>query len=101
MADKRIVKIADAYGLEEQTRQCMEEMAELTQVLNKYYRYYFGKSKPRETKEVIYKNVVEEIADVQIMLSQMVYLFNCQDEIKKVMQSKLNNLVEKIESEEQ
>ena len=36
--EKKIELIADRYGYEPQSRQCIEEMAELTQAINKYWR---------------------------------------------------------------
>lgn len=40
MTDEKIKKIARHYGYEAQSRQCIEEMAELTQAINKYWRKY-------------------------------------------------------------
>lgn len=34
----KIQKIADTYGYDAQSRQCIEEMAELTQAINKFWR---------------------------------------------------------------
>ena len=34
----QIKKIAVTYGYDAQSRQCIEEMAELTQAINKYWR---------------------------------------------------------------
>ncbi len=36
--EKKIELIADRYGYEPQSRQCIEEMAELTQAINKLWR---------------------------------------------------------------
>lgn len=35
---EKIAKIADTYGYDAQSRQCIEEMAELTQAINKLWR---------------------------------------------------------------
>ena len=35
---EKIKIIAEHYGYESQSRQCIEEMAELTQVINKFWR---------------------------------------------------------------
>ena len=34
----KIKKISDTYGYDAQSRQCIEEMAELTQAINKFWR---------------------------------------------------------------
>lgn len=67
--------ITNHYGYEAQSRQCMEEMSELTKALNKYWRKQMdcGAKKftdvPYGVKEEM--DILEEIADVQIMLWQM------------------------------
>lgn len=50
------------YGAEAQTDMMIEEMSELTKALLKHRR--------KESKETL-DNILEEIADVQIMLDQM------------------------------
>ena len=37
--EKDLIEIADKLGYEEQSMQLIEEMAELTQAINKYRRY--------------------------------------------------------------
>lgn len=69
MIDKKyledLYKIADTQGYEEQSMQLIEEMAELTQAINKHRRY--------RTNETL-GNLIEEIADVSIVLEQVNYL---------------------------
>ena len=60
-----VKSIADKFGYEEQSLQLIEEMAELTQAINKHRRYNTNTTKC---------NLIEEIADVSIVLSQIVYL---------------------------
>ena len=106
----KIQKIADTYGYDTQSRQYIEEMAELTQAINKFWRKQMmcgfvsldeikaeetGNSKLSDEKG--YQNLVEEIADVQIMLWQMAYLLNA-DAIP-IIEQKLNRQLERIESE--
>ncbi len=76
-----IQKIADYYGLDNQTDKTIEECAELIQALVKL-----------ESRE----NTIEEIADVQIMLKQMLYLLDCEKEVEKVMEYKINRQLERI-----
>ena len=66
----KIKKIAATYGYDEQSRQCIEEMAELTKAINKYWRKDLQCGKypynpwdgymPDDSKE--YDNLLEEIA---------------------------------------
>lgn len=82
--DSRIVNIANNYGYEAQAMQCIEECAELIQAINKYRRY------GDEAKD----NLVEEIADVQIMLDQLLYLLNA--DTFSVIDKKLDRQIERV-----
>lgn len=71
MKQKKIEKIfkksIEVYGKEAQSRQAMEECAELVQAINKCLRY--------PNKEECKDNLIEEIADVEIMLYQLKEMF--------------------------
>ncbi len=91
---KKIAKIADTYGYEAQSRQCIEEMAELTQAINKVWRKQRnGQRTDKETRACM-DNLVEEIADVQIMLWQMEYLL--QADVMPNIHHKLDREIERI-----
>lgn len=110
---QKIQKIAQTYGYDAQSRQCIEEMAELTQAINKFWRkqlkcglftveeirnYGEGVSSLSEMKDTDgYKNLVEEMADVQITLWQLEYLLNADTSI--IIQQKLDRQIERIEKE--
>lgn len=63
--DKDLRQIAEYYGLRSQMRQLIEEMAELTQVICKAERYDL---------DTVRDHLVEEVADVEVVLEQVVYL---------------------------
>lgn len=63
-------KAISTYGREAQTNMMLEEMGELITAINKYRRAYIGAE-----KSVALANIVEEMADVQIMLDQMRLMF--------------------------
>lgn len=63
--DEDIKKIANFYGLHKQLRQTVEEMAELTQVICKAERYDL---------DTVRDHLVEEVADVEVVLEQVDYL---------------------------
>ena len=71
--------ISIMYG-EEQINILIEEMAELTQALCKYKRMQ-SKNKPRATETDILESIIEEIADVEIMLEQIKYQLNINEQI--------------------
>lgn len=101
---QKIQKIAQKYGYDAQSRQCIEEMAELTQAINKFWRKVLkcGKRELVRYDDNLFfpkeqDNLVEEIADVQIMLWQMEYLLNA--DVSTIIEQKLNRQLERIEKE--
>ena len=95
--DDRIKRIADHYGFEAQSRQLIEEMAELTQAINKLWR--FEKECIGGTIEIHKAKVTEEIADVEIVLGQIKYLLGVKKETEIWREKKLERTLEKIEPE--
>ena len=93
---KSIAAIANFYGYESQSRQLIEEMAELTVAINKWWRST-GSVEERAAKRA---NIVEEIEDVQIMLDQMIYFLCCYKEVEDVKQAKIWRQLKRMESEE-
>jgi NTP pyrophosphatase (non-canonical NTP hydrolase) len=85
--------IAKHYGYSEQCQQTNEEMAELTVALSKYRRY--GKLQ-HDTRLA---NIVTEIADVTIMLKQLAYLLECDKEVEKEIEYKINRALRRISKE--
>ena len=61
----------NTYGNKNQQAMMIEEMSELTKAISKYWR------NPGEEE---YTNVLEEMADVEIMLEQMKMIFGKTDE---------------------
>lgn len=98
---QKIQKIAQAYGYDAQSRQCVEEMAELTQAINKFWRKQLdcGKKEVSQSFPVSpeHMNLKEEIADVYIMLHQMMYLLGIKS-IDKTVNEKLDRQIGRIES---
>ena len=102
---QKIQKIADTYGYDSQSRQCIEEMAELTQAINKFWRKGLdcGRKEQPNGQEYInmhytFDDLVEEIADAQIMLWQMEYLLNADKSI--IIERKLDRQIKRIEESE-
>ncbi len=83
--EQGIQKIADYYGMIGQQDKTIEECAELIQAFSKLK---YG--------EFTIKNVMEELADVQIMLKQMFYLLDCEKDVKKVMAYKIKRQLKRI-----
>ena len=97
MNNEAIKKIADTYGYDTQSRQLIEEMAELTQAINKAWRM----GNDFDNLLVQKRNIKEEIADVTIMLEQIKYLLSISDtDINEIIEQKLNRQLERIEKNE-
>lgn len=102
---EKIKKIAYHYGYDAQSRQCIEEMAELTQAINKFWRKQLDCGKrglPNDPEEIPiftkeYDNLIEEMADVQVTLLQMTYLLKT--DIQSMFDIKLDRQLERIKRE--
>jgi NTP pyrophosphatase (non-canonical NTP hydrolase) len=96
MNKQSIIEIAEFYGYDAQSRQLIEEMAELTVALNKYHRITNDMHYAYEHRKCI-ENIKEEIADVMIMLEQMKYLLNIyEDDIETIINRKILRQLERI-----
>ncbi len=75
-------KVINKFGKEAQCRQVMEECAELIQAVNKNLRSAGAK-----------ENLIEEMADVGIMLDQLRIMFEIKDtEINKIRCEKMKQI---------
>lgn len=84
MTDKEIcIKAVSKFGRLPQLDKTVEECAELIQAIQKHHT---DKSHAR------YNNVVEEAADVSIMLDQIKYIFLCEEQFDRVRKLKLERL---------
>lgn len=105
MNKEAIQKNAQHYGYDAQSRQCIEEMAELTQAINKFWRKQLDCGKKTLPKDDFYmpfmtaeyENLCEEIADVQIMLWQLEHLLNA--DVEPIIEQKISRQLERIERE--
>lgn len=97
--EQKIQYIAKHYGYEPQSRQLIEEMAELTVAINKAWRKTFDEIDkiPNMDDE---EHIEEEIADVEIMLLQIKYLLGVEDvELLEIVEKKLDRQIERIKNE--
>lgn len=91
--DKRIIKIAEHYGKDSQLDILQEECSELIQAVSKYRR--------SNDIEVFKKmHIEEEIADVEIMISQIKHLLEISErDIKAIKDTKLERQLDRIKEE--
>lgn len=99
-----IVAIAEHYGYESQSRQLIEEMAELTVAINKLWRVekFCDRKNIMDVKGFSYpetKEIIGEIADVEIMLAQIKHLLDYNDEVEQEKKRKILRQLERIKEE--
>lgn len=94
---EKIKIVADHYGYGAQSRQCIEEMAELTQAINKWWRVCGNGQRTEKSIAECRYNLIEEIADVQIMLYQLGYLLDSRLEVSEMITKKLDRQLERVE----
>ena len=46
------------------------------------------------------EKVIEELADIQVCIYQLIYLMNCTDEVNKITLEKLERQLQRIEGDE-
>lgn len=93
MIDERLKQIADHYGLYSQLSILQEECAELIQAASKYKRNRLIDD---------YQHIVEEIADVEIMIAQVKYLLKMPNyHVDGVKEEKITRQLERIQNESQ
>ena len=94
--EKKIELIAERYGYEPQSRQCIEEMAELTQAINKLWRKRNFGGNDRQIAEAE-DAVLDGMADTLIMLWQIKYLLGFgEGPLAKRIDEKLNRQLERM-----
>lgn len=82
-------KLIDKFGIDNQILKCVEELNELGQALCKV-------QSKNENKAVAIKGVIEEIADVEIMLEQIKLILGIEEsDVKKMKSYKLHRTARK------
>lgn len=75
------------YGKDSQIDKAIEEMSELTKALMKdRYKGVWRNGKQEAA------GVAGEIADVEILMNQLKFIFDCEDEVEKIKGQKIERL---------
>lgn len=85
---KLVVKFQDS-----QIIKCVEEMSELTKELCKFFN---NKNVDKTISEENMDNITEEIADVYIMLEQMLIFFGNKEDVKKIINEKIERTKKRL-----
>ena len=104
---EKIKKIANHYTFKKQSGQLIEECAEIIQAIRKYNRFEEGLVTDEDIltsandSNMLIQNIIEEIADVEIMLEQTKYLLHINpDAIEKIKENKVDRQLKRIAKEE-
>lgn len=93
--DKEILKKAiEKYGSHNQMLKCIEECGELSRAISRILIEL--SSGDGFTTEESQENLYEELADVSIMIEQMIIMFDCTDEVISWQLKKLKRLNGKL-----
>lgn len=85
-------KVINFYGKKAQCNQAMEECAELIVAINKCLRY------PHDDQRI--NNLIEEIADVIIMICQLKVIFQIPNsEVESMIKFKEDRIIKRFEQE--
>lgn len=98
----------DHYGEESQLDMAIEEMSELTKAIRKHKRLKeimtFNSLKSEKIKNDYYDffacldNAYEEIADVYIMLEQLMMIFDCEQRVSAIASKKIIRVIRRIDN---
>lgn len=89
--------ILDSYTPETQRRQLVEECAELIQAVTKAERASETSDYPAYRATI--SHLIEEIADVEVMLQQIKSLYNAEASVKLLVEQKIDRQLSRIKSE--
>ncbi len=98
MLSDRRWKIATYFGLKNQCNKLIEEMAELTQAICKIRGRKY-KDTSDDEKIAFIDHQLEEMADVKLVLEQLIFLLDCEQDVQKIMNQKIERTIQRINKE--
>ena len=95
--NKKIKTIADHFGHESQLHKLREESIETAEAASDYATTLWIENDPLE---IAYyrEHLIEEMADEHIMIMQMIYLMEADEEFKKQVDAKIERTLHRIET---
>lgn len=100
MDKKKIEQIAITYGWDDQCQVAIEECSELIQAICKHRRKYFHRLISNMFECPERDHIVEEIADVEIMISQLKYFLCADEEVEQEIEKKLERQIQRIKEDD-
>ena len=87
MERNELLFIINTYGTRAQQDIAIEELAELQKAILKHRRY-----SSKETEQ----QIIDEIADVEIMLEQLKIIYSCHSDVEKRIEYKIDREIKRI-----
>lgn len=97
MRQEILQQAVDTYGIEAQIDMAIEEMSELSKALLKHRRA--EKHPGDQGREQMIQGIYEEVADVIIMLTQLLLIHGGKKTVQKYIDSKVSRLAERMQNE--
>ena len=95
---ENLLKIINYYGVMPQLKYFQSEVFELNEAIIKFENHDFGEFK--KNKNMFTKDIIEEIADVMVMLEQFRIYYGIDiGEVGGVMNKKIKRQLERINNE--
>lgn len=87
MDKQKLLFIINSYGTKSQEDVAIEEMAELQKAILKHRRY---------TGDETRAEIIDEIADVEIMMEQLKIIYSCKKEVERRINYKIERQIKRI-----
>ena len=87
MERNELLFIINTYGTRAQQDIAIEELAELQKAILKHRRY-----SSKETEQ----EIIDEIADVEIMLEQLKIIYSCHSDVERRIEYKIDREIKRI-----
>ena len=101
--NEKIKYIAEYFGVTNQETKLFEECGELVTELARLQQKVILIATDKEYKDekeinTMMKNVISELADVHILINQIIYLYDAEKEFKDMIEFKINRTISRIEN---
>lgn len=95
-----LLKIINHYGERHQQKKLNEEVFELIEAIRDYEEDYIRVDCDKDYVQQFKEHIEEEFADVMVLLNQFLEYYDLNKEnIKKIMQQKINRQLERMKEE--
>lgn len=94
--EDKICRIARFYGEETQSNQFSEEAGELLQAINKLRRAKGIGQPTNKSIDECERDVIEELADVLVMVKELIYLHCAKGEVEEIIDRKLEREMKRM-----